>query len=118
MQAVYDFARTVDRSIQWSKTGGRQDSQSTSGSGSGSGVSGRGTDRKNNHDAGGRSSTSKNDSLETWGPAKTKSERSLYRRSDRCFKCGFKGYRAGACNCKSGSGTDPKKGAAEESPKE
>ena len=87
MKEVYNFARTIDRSIQWNPSEVKD---------------GKGKDPKPNvkkvvHKESG-SPPKKEDSTVSWGPAK-KGERNLYRSKDRCFVCGCTGYKTKTCSC-------------------
>ena len=102
MQTVYDFARTIDRSIQWSKT--TEKGSPNQSSGSTSSAPPRGTlvlyrGQKEGFNVHRSASTQKDENLLSWGPAK-QGEKNMYRRNDRCFSCGGKGFKAGTCACK------------------
>lgn len=112
MQEVYDFARTIDRSIQWSKSADKGDNPGSSGRNSGFGGK---KDVPRTKPNGGRK-PNKDDGALSWGPAK-KGERNIYRSNDRCFFCGVKGYSTNSCDCKKGSKDDPKSSGSED-PKE
>ena len=107
MQVVYDFVRTVDRSLQWNpetesstrgSNAGGQGSQGPWNSGGRGGKGGKGNKETGNPNNDKGNSKKKDDDLESWGPCQRK-ERSLYRKADRCFHCGFKGYSTKSCGC-------------------
>ena len=101
IQLVYDFARTIDRSLQWGKSSEKGSSPHVSGS-SGSALAQMPYSVKSQNRGNGLNKAplaSKDGNLLSWGPA-NQGEKNMYRQNDRCFKCGVKGFKSDTCNCK------------------
>ena len=114
MTEVYEFIRTLERSHQWARRFNRPDSfDSFTPLKKPTGTAPRGTSSPAPKLR--ERSKTKDSNLLSWGPAQ-KGERNHYRRNDRCFKCGNKGYSKGACDC-SGKTLSPNK-EEQPSPKE
>ena len=99
MKTVYNEARTLELSKKWAGKPTKNSTQDSS--------SGRAPPKKEQSSK--RSDVSKkNDSLETWGKAR-KGELGLYKKANRCYRCGVKGWTTDhKCGQTSEQPADPK----------
>lgn len=82
IQDAYEFARTISLAATWrqDKTNAEKEKHNEGSIARFSG-SAKKTEKK-----------TKDDTLETWGPCRSSGERQLYFNTDRCTKCGKKGW--------------------------